>query len=56
MTGKPLRCRLGLHANVQQRPDDEQLHGPDQKVCRLCGKRSGTPFGAVPPGGVGGGP
>jgi hypothetical protein len=37
---KPLRCRLGLHAYVQERHTDKQLHGPNhQGVCRSCGKR-----------------
>jgi hypothetical protein len=33
---KPLRCRLGLHAYVQERHTDQQLPGPNrQGVCRF---------------------
>jgi hypothetical protein len=28
---KPLRCRLGLHAYVQERHTDKQLHAPTVK-------------------------
>ncbi|MGY1726049.1 hypothetical protein ACI79J_03665 [Geodermatophilus sp. SYSU D01062] len=28
-----------MHAYVQRHPDDERLRGPDQKVCRRCGRR-----------------
>jgi len=29
--GKPLRCRLGMHAYVEEHPADERSHGPDRK-------------------------
>ncbi|MGY1771293.1 hypothetical protein [Blastococcus sp. SYSU D00813] len=54
MSSKPLRCRLGFHSYVQRRPDDERSHGPDHKICRLCGKHSGVPYGNVPSAGMGG--
>ncbi|PWW22462.1 hypothetical protein JD79_01615 [Geodermatophilus normandii] len=47
---RPLLCRIGLHAYVQRRPDDERLRGPDHKVCRRCGKRSDIVNTIVPPG------
>ncbi|MCZ2860153.1 hypothetical protein [Blastococcus sp. VKM Ac-2987] len=50
MTGKPLRCHLGLHSWLSRHPADERYDGPDQKVCRRCGKERGLPFGVVPPG------
>jgi len=39
MSGKPVRCRLGWHNYVKQPPADERSHGPNDQVCRLCGKR-----------------
>jgi len=36
-----MRCRVGLHAFVVEHPRDEQPQGPDAKICRLCGKRTG---------------
>ena len=56
MTRKPLRCRFGFHSYVQRHPDDEgRPSGPDDKICRLCAKRTGTPYGNVPGAGLGGG-
>lgn len=55
MTRKRLRCRLGFHAYVTRHPVDEKPQGPDQKVCRLCGKRTGVPYGSVPAAGIEGG-
>ncbi|MGY1814345.1 hypothetical protein [Blastococcus sp. SYSU D00820] len=55
MTGKPVRCWLGFHSYVQRRPDDERPRGPDQKVCRLCGKQRDVPFGNLPGFGMGAG-
>ena len=54
MVSKPLLCRLGLHSYVQQHPADERSHGPDQKVCRRCGKQMGD-LGGLPPGALSGG-
>ncbi|MGY1830593.1 hypothetical protein ACI8AA_09220 [Geodermatophilus sp. SYSU D01180] len=51
-TPKPLLCRLGLHAYVQRHPDDERLRGPDQKVCRRCGKHHDI-VNTIVPGGFG---
>ena len=48
MTRKPLRCHFGFHAYVQRHPDGERPSSPDDKICRLRGKRTGTPFGNVP--------
>jgi hypothetical protein len=54
MSPKPLRCRFGLHSYVQRHPDGERPPtNPDDKICRLCGKRTGTPFGNVPGGVIG---
>lgn len=50
---KPLRCRLGLHAYVQRRPEDERLRGPDHQVCRRCGKHRDIDSTIIPPGVVG---
>ena len=55
MTRKPLRCRFGFHSYVQRHPDGERPSSPDDKICRLCGKRTGTPFGNVPGAVIGGG-
>jgi len=54
MATKPLRCRLGMHAYVRARPTAERPPGPDNKVCRLCGKHLGDMFG-IPPAAIGGG-
>jgi hypothetical protein len=54
MAAKPLRCRLGMHAFVSEHPTDERFHGPDNKVCRLCGKHP-TDVGGIPPAALGGG-
>jgi hypothetical protein len=56
MAQKPLPCRLGVHSYVRRHSEDEQYHGPDQQVCRRCGKTRGVPFADVPPGVLGGGP
>jgi hypothetical protein len=29
---------MGLHSYVRAHPADERYEGPDQQVCRLCGK------------------
>ena len=49
---RPLRCRLGFHAYVQRRPEDERLRGPDHKVCRRCGKRRDLEIDSIVPPGV----
>jgi len=49
MTRKPLRCRFGLHSYVQRHPDGERPPVRDDKICRQCGKRTGTPYENVPP-------
>ena len=49
MAGKPIRCRVGLHAFVVEHPHDERPQGPDAKVCRLCGKRTGPGVFGLPP-------
>jgi hypothetical protein len=36
-----MRCRLGLHAWVRRHPPNERYKGPDNQVCRLCGKQRG---------------
>lgn len=51
MTKKRMRCRLGIHSYVTRHPEGEKTQGPDDKVCRLCGKHSGVPYGNVPAGG-----
>ena len=43
-----------MHAYVNEHPTDERFHGPDNKVCRLCGKQP-TDLGGVPPAALGGG-
>jgi len=53
VTGKPPRCHPGLHSWVPRHPADERYNGPDQKVCRRCGKERGVPFGDVPSGPLG---
>ncbi|PRY41148.1 hypothetical protein LY71_11929 [Geodermatophilus tzadiensis] len=52
-TPKPLLCRLGAHAWVQRHPEDERLRGPDQQVCRRCGRRRQSWDSIVPPGFLG---
>ncbi|NYJ08889.1 hypothetical protein [Petropleomorpha daqingensis] len=47
-TTKDVRCRLGIHSWVRRHPPDERYEGPDQKVCRRCGKQ--TRPADVPPG------
>ncbi len=54
MASKPLLCRPGSHSYVQQHPADERSHGPDQEVCRRCGKHMGD-LGGLPPGSLSGG-
>jgi hypothetical protein len=54
MATKPLRCRFGMHSYVHEHPADERLQGPDDKVCRLCGKHS-SGLGGIPPAALGGG-
>jgi hypothetical protein len=54
MASKQLRCRMGLHSYVRAHPADERYEGPDQQVCRLCGKRRGT-SSDIPPAGLTGG-
>ena len=49
-TRKPLLCRIGVHAYVQRHPEDERLRGPDEKVCRRCGKHHDIRNTIVPPG------
>jgi hypothetical protein len=49
-TRKPLLCRIGVHAYVQRRPEDERLRGPDHQVCRRCGKHRDVDTTVVPPG------
>jgi hypothetical protein len=48
MARKPLRCHFGFHSYVQRHPDGERPSSPDDKICRLCGKRTGTPYGNAP--------
>ena len=55
MTKKRWRCRLGFHSYVARHPEDERPQGPDQKVCRLCGKQTGVPYGNLPAAGIGDG-
>ena len=59
--GKPLRCRLGMHAYVKKHPTEprsrDQVHAgfrvsADREVCRLCGKSRSAEF--LPPGLLGG--
>ena len=59
--GKPLRCRLGMHAYVKEHPAERRSHdvihagfrvSPDREICRLCGKRRSAEF--LPPGALGG--
>ncbi|SNS02743.1 hypothetical protein SAMN04488107_0921 [Geodermatophilus saharensis] len=50
---KPLSCRLGFHAYVQRRPEDERLRGPDHKICRRCGRHQDIDTTIIPPGVVG---
>jgi len=50
---------MGLHSYVRDsyvraHPADERYEGPDQQVCRLCGKRRGT-SSDIPPAGLTGG-
>jgi hypothetical protein len=53
MTAKPLRCVFGLHSYVAAHPTDERRRpGPDDKVCRRCGKQQKDLFG-IPPGVIG---
>ena len=47
---KPLLCRIGVHAYVQRRPEDERLRGPDRKICRRCGKHRDIDTTIIPPG------
>ena len=60
MASKQLRCRMGLHSYVRAHryvrahPVDERYEGPDQQVCRLCGKRRGK-SSDIPPAGLTGG-
>ncbi len=49
-TRKPLLCRVGIHAYVRRRPDEERLRGPDHQVCRRCGKQRQRATTVVPPG------
>jgi hypothetical protein len=49
MAEKPIRCRVGLHVFVVEHPHDERSQGPDAKVCRLCGKRTGPGVFGLPP-------
>jgi hypothetical protein len=51
MTGKPFRCRVGLHAYVREHPPGERIHEPVGEVCRLCGRHRGA--SGIPPAVVG---
>ena len=44
MARKPLRCHSGCHSYVQRHPDSERPSSPDDKICRLCGKRTRHPI------------
>ncbi|MGY1650792.1 hypothetical protein [Geodermatophilus sp. SYSU D01119] len=48
MSRRPLRCRFGMHSYVRRHPDGERPSGPDDEVCRHCGKQTGAPFGSAP--------
>ncbi|GAA4739528.1 hypothetical protein GCM10023328_20700 [Modestobacter marinus] len=48
MTRKPLRCRFGFHAWVQRHPEGDRPARSEDKICRRCGKRTGSPFGSAP--------
>ncbi|HYO37348.1 MAG TPA: hypothetical protein VER97_14830 [Geodermatophilus sp.] len=50
---KPLACRVGLHAYVQRHSEDERLRGPDDEVCRRCGRPLVRATTIVPPGAIG---
>ena len=43
---------MGFHSYVTRHPEDEKPQGPDDKVCRLCGKQTGVPYGNLPAGGI----
>jgi hypothetical protein len=48
-----------MHSYVRAHPADERLQGPDERVCRRCGKRGQDLLGipsATLGGGGGGGP
>ena len=55
MASKRLRCRIGVHSYVRAHPVDEVYRGPDERVCRACGKRGGTLLD-LPAAGLTGGP
>ena len=55
MANKRLRCRIGVHSYVRAHPADERYQGPDERVCRHCGKRGGTLLD-IPAAGLTGGP
>ncbi|MGY1731609.1 hypothetical protein ACI798_08805 [Geodermatophilus sp. SYSU D01045] len=52
---KPLTCLVGLHDWTRRHPPDERYEGPDQQVCRRCGRMRGPwdvpPAAFGPPGG-----